>query len=108
MIFGSTNYTTSVDIWSIGCVFVEMMLARPLFPGSSSIDQLTQIIKILGDPTGVEMEEIGTPSFKDFKPTNTPPMDWNNVINKELPADLIDLLEKIFVYISFFEQYLSS
>lgn len=54
------------------------------------------------------MEEIGTPSFKDFKPTNTPPMDWNNVINKELPADLIDLLEKIFVYISFFEQYLSS
>lgn len=48
LIFGSTEYDTSIDIWSLGCVFVEMILGKPLFPGPSTVDQLVEIIKILG------------------------------------------------------------
>jgi len=51
LIFGSTNYTTKIDIWSIGCVFAELLIGQPLFPGESGIDQLVEIIKILGTPT---------------------------------------------------------
>ncbi|CEP20466.1 unnamed protein product [Cyberlindnera jadinii] len=51
LIFGATNYTTKIDMWSTGCVFAELLIGQPLFPGESGIDQLVEIIKILGTPT---------------------------------------------------------
>ena len=51
MIFGCTNYTNAIDVWSVGCVIAEMVLGQPLFPGGSGVDQLVEIVKILGTPT---------------------------------------------------------
>src|SRR3954470_18060048 len=48
VLLGSRKYSTSVDIWSVGCIFAEMVNARPLFPGASDADQLVKIFKILG------------------------------------------------------------
>ena len=45
LIFGATDYTSAIDIWSVGCVMAELMLGQPLFPGESGIDQLVEIIK---------------------------------------------------------------
>jgi len=50
VLLGSRKYGTAVDIWSIGCIFAEMVNGRPLFPGSSEQDQLTRIFKTLGTP----------------------------------------------------------
>jgi len=44
------NYFTAVDVWSIGCVFAEMMIGKPLFPGICEIDQLFQLFLKLGTP----------------------------------------------------------
>lgn len=38
LIFGATQYTNSIDVWSIGCVIAEMILGEPLFPGESAVD----------------------------------------------------------------------
>lgn len=38
--------THCIDIWSMGCVFAEMMIGHPLFPGESGVDQLVEIIKV--------------------------------------------------------------
>jgi serine/threonine protein kinase len=46
LIFGALHYTTLIDVWSQGCVFAEMLLGTPIFPGSSGIDQLVEIIKV--------------------------------------------------------------
>ena len=51
LIFGATDYSSAIDIWSVGCVMAELMLGQPLFPGESGIDQLVEIIKVLGTPT---------------------------------------------------------
>ena len=40
LIFGSTDYSTAIDIWSQGCVGAELLLGQPLFPGDSGVDQL--------------------------------------------------------------------
>jgi serine/threonine protein kinase len=48
LVFEATQYTTSIDVWSLGCVMAEMLLGNPLFPGESAVDQLIEIIKILG------------------------------------------------------------
>ncbi|MBA0796344.1 hypothetical protein Gohar_007121, partial [Gossypium harknessii] len=45
LIFGATEYTTAIDMWSVGCVMAELLLGQPLFPGESGVDQLVEIIK---------------------------------------------------------------
>lgn len=51
LIMGARNYGTAVDIWSVGCIFAELMLRTPYLPGESDLQQLTTICKALGTPT---------------------------------------------------------
>ena len=62
LIFGSTEYTTAIDTWSSGCVFAELLLGAPLFPGDSGVDQLVEIIKVLGTPTRDDIREMNASS----------------------------------------------
>ena len=66
LIFGATDYTTAIDVWSIGCVLAEMLLGQPLFPGESGVDQLVEIIKVLGTPTKEEIHAMN-PNYTEFK-----------------------------------------
>ncbi|KAH9289693.1 hypothetical protein KI387_033810, partial [Taxus chinensis] len=50
VLLGSTHYSTPVDIWSVGCIFAEMVKRRPLFPGDSELEQLLHIFRLLGTP----------------------------------------------------------
>ena len=48
VLLGSTQYTTSIDIWSAGCIMAELYTGRSLFPGKNNDDQLLLIFKVLG------------------------------------------------------------
>lgn len=50
VLLGSRTYSTSIDIWSAGCILAEMFTGRPLFPGISNDDQLHRIFKLMGTP----------------------------------------------------------
>jgi mitogen-activated protein kinase 15 len=50
IILGSREYSMAVDIWALGCVVAEMELGKPLFPGSSTLDQLVKVIQLVGLP----------------------------------------------------------
>ncbi|OWZ70477.1 cell division cycle 2-like [Cryptococcus neoformans] len=50
LLLGGKEYTTAVDIWSIGCIFAELMQGEPLFPGRGEIDQINRIFQLLGRP----------------------------------------------------------
>jgi serine/threonine protein kinase len=50
VLLGSTDYTTSIDMWGVGCIFFEMASGRPLFPGSTVEEELLLIFKNLGSP----------------------------------------------------------
>lgn len=50
VLLGSRTYSTSIDIWSAGCILAEMFTGRPLFAGNSNDDQLQRIFKIMGTP----------------------------------------------------------
>jgi cell division cycle 2-like protein len=43
LLFGATEYTTAVDMWSIGCIFGELILREPLLPGRGEIDQVNKV-----------------------------------------------------------------
>lgn len=71
ILLGSHYYTTSVDIWSLGCIFAEMILRRPFLRGDSEIHQLLTIFKLFGTPDesswpGVIYLEAYKPAFPQW------------------------------------------
>lgn len=53
----STNYSSPIDIWAVGCIMAELYTLRPLFPGSSEIDEIFKICSVLGTPKKEDWNE---------------------------------------------------
>ena len=49
LLLGIKEYSTPIDVWSIGCIFGEFLTMNPVFPGESEIDELNRIYKLLGE-----------------------------------------------------------
>ncbi|OQO03713.1 Protein kinase gsk3 [Cryoendolithus antarcticus] len=96
LIFGATNYTTKIDVWSTGCVMAELMLGQPLFPGESGIDQLVEIIKVLGTPTRDQIRTMN-PNYMEHKFPQIKPHPFGKVFRKADP-NAIDLISKLLEY----------
>ncbi|XP_009410923.2 shaggy-related protein kinase eta [Musa acuminata AAA Group] len=97
LIFGATEYTTSIDIWSAGCVLAELLLGQPLFPGDSAVDQLVQIIKVLGTPTREEIRCMN-PNYTDFRFPQIKAHPWHKIFHKRMPPEAIDLTSRLLQY----------
>ena len=66
ILMGQRSYTTAVDIWSVGCIFAELLQGKPLFTGLCEIDQLFQIFSKLGTPNPDMWPDFKTlPYFQD-------------------------------------------
>ncbi|CAA0820790.1 Shaggy-related protein kinase theta [Striga hermonthica] len=97
LIFGATEYTTAIDMWSVGCVMAELLLGRPLFPGESSVDQLVEIIKVLGTPTREEIKCMN-PNYSEFKFPQIKAHPWHKVFHKRMPPEAVDLVSRLLQY----------
>jgi len=97
ILLGSQSYSLPVDIWSTGCIFIEMINKKAFFTGDSEIDQLHKIFQIMGTPN--ENVWPGVSSFPDYKETfpNWKPQNLGNYLHR---ADVlaVDLLAKMLVY----------
>ncbi|XP_067908475.1 cyclin-dependent kinase 16-like [Heterodontus francisci] len=95
VLLGSTEYSTSIDMWGVGCIFYEMGTGRPYFPGSTVEDQLHLIFRTLGTPT--EETWPGISSHETFKAYRFPRYKAEPLINHapRLDTDGIDLLSKL-------------
>ena len=80
MPFCITRYhcPTFTDVWSAGCVLAELLLGQPIFPGASGVDQLVEIIKVLGTPTREQIKEMN-PHYTEFKFPQIKPHPWSKV-----------------------------
>lgn len=97
LIFGATNYSTAIDVWSTGCVMAELMLGQPLFPGESGIDQLVEIIKVLGTPTREQIKTMN-PNYMEHKFPSIRKHPFSKVFRPRTAPDAIDLIEKLLEY----------
>ncbi|KAI0675494.1 CMGC/CDK/CDK7 protein kinase [Trametes maxima] len=96
LLFGCRYYSTAVDIWSVGCIFAELMLRTPYLPGESDMDQLKTIFRALGTPT--EDEWPGHTKLPDYVPVGqfqkTPLRDLFTAAS----SDCLNLLSKCLSY----------
>ncbi|GAA5874207.1 hypothetical protein JCM3774_006764 [Rhodotorula dairenensis] len=69
VLLGSRHYSTGVDMWSVGCIFAEMIMRQPLFPGDSEIDEIFRIFRLLGTPNDDTWPGVtGLPDYKTTFP----------------------------------------
>lgn len=94
ILLGTKFYSTGVDIWSLGCIFAEMIIKRPLFPGDSEIHQLYKIFELLGTPDNSTWPGINQmPEYKSIFPRwerKSPPAE---IIRQNAHELLLSLLE---------------
>lgn len=74
VLLGSTDYTTSLDIWGVGCIFTEMVAGVATFPGmKDAVDQLDRIWRVLGTPTDETWEGVSSYPNYDYHSFNKYP-----------------------------------
>ncbi|XP_069785314.1 cyclin-dependent kinase 17-like isoform X2 [Narcine bancroftii] len=95
VLLGSTEYSTQIDMWGVGCIFYEMGTGRPLFPGSTVEEELHFIFRILGTPT--EVTWPGILANEDFRSYNYPQYQPEPLVNHAPRLDMegLDLLSKL-------------
>jgi len=100
ILLGSTTYTKGVDMWSVGCILGELLGGKPMFPGTSTTNQIDRIIEVTGLPTPEDIDSIQS-EFAAQMLANLPPPAVPRSIDTMYPsadADSIDLLQKLLMF----------
>lgn len=93
LLMGSTNYGVSVDLWSVGCVFAELFLGKPILKGRTEVEQLHKIFKLCGSPPDEFWKKYKLPHAM-FKPQT----NYESSLRErclEFPPAAVDLLENL-------------
>jgi len=98
LLLGEEHYDSAVDMWSIGCIIMEMARNKPLFPGSDEMDQLYKIFRVLGTPT---LESY--PGYFNLPGYSIKIPLWRRQLLSSLYTDvidpyLLDLVEQMLLY----------
>lgn len=73
LLYAACSYSAAVDMWSVGCIFAELMLRLPYMPGDSDIDQLAKIFQARGTPTAKTWPGCSElPAYIEFDETPVP------------------------------------
>ncbi|GIX62734.1 cell-cycle-assocaited protein kinase ERK7, putative [Babesia caballi] len=96
ILVGSTKYTKGVDMWAIGCILAELLINKPLFPGSSTINQLSKVVAFTGMPSQEDMDSLGSPftAMMMSSLTKIPQKPIKEYL-PNAPDDAIDLVKKL-------------
>lgn len=97
--YSPRRLTATVDVWSVGCILAELLGGRPFFKGRDYVDQLNQILHILGTPNEETLSRIGSPRAQEYV-RNLPFM-----AKKSFPSlfpnanpDALDLLDRMLAF----------
>ncbi|XP_078159729.1 mitogen-activated protein kinase 5 isoform X2 [Carex rostrata] len=66
LLLNSTDYTAAIDVWSVGCIFLELMNRQPLFPGKDHMNQMRLITELIGTPTEEDMGFVRNEDAKRY------------------------------------------
>lgn len=94
LLMGSTSYGVSVDLWSVGCVFGEILFGKPLLKGRTEVEQLHKIFKLCGSPSDDFWKRSKLSNATMFKPQHPYESSLQERC-KGIPAAALDLMETL-------------
>ncbi|XP_034566957.1 mitogen-activated protein kinase 3 [Notolabrus celidotus] len=98
IMLNSKGYSKSIDIWSVGCILAEMLSNLPLFPGKHYLDQLNQILGVLGSPSQEDLNCIINMKARNYLQA-LPPKDkvpWEKIFQAD--SKVLDLLGRMLTF----------
>jgi len=97
LLLNDQGYNTSIDVWSIGCVFAELLICEPIFPGKTVIEQIQKIFEVIGSPNSDEIKRFkmlelnyDKKSFESLIPSENYENKLRDFINEKIKGDKID------------------
>ena len=99
VILQASEYTKAIDIWSVGCIFAELLGRNPLFPGKDYLEQIQRIVAVLGTPNNNDLSYItneGALKYIRSLPRRTK-QNYQNIFQQANPKGL-DLLQKMLTF----------
>ncbi|XP_052171083.1 mitogen-activated protein kinase 3 [Diospyros lotus] len=99
LLLNSSDYTAAIDIWSVGCIYMELMNRKPLFPGKDHVHQMRLLTELLGTPTESDLMPVRNEDAKRYirQLTRLPRQQLGKVFPHVHPL-AIDLIEKMLTF----------
>ncbi|KAM9165506.1 mitogen-activated protein kinase 15 isoform 1-T1 [Pangshura tecta] len=100
ILLSSHSYTKGVDMWSIGCILGEMLLGKPLFPGTSTMNQIEQILSVIPAPSQEDILAI----HSDYRASvinrisSRQRVTIEEILPSSTPPHALDLLKRLLVF----------
>ncbi|XP_064010113.1 mitogen-activated protein kinase 15 [Pogoniulus pusillus] len=100
ILLASQRYTKGVDMWSIGCILGELLLGKPLFPGTSTVNQIEQIFRVIPAPSPEDLVAVQS----DYKAlimnhvSSRQRVTFEELLPPSTPLPALDLLKKLLVF----------
>lgn len=99
ILLGSTSYTKGVDQWSVGCIIGELLSGKPIFPGTSTMNQLDRIMEVTGRPTPEDIEAIKSPFAATM--LESLPTGRSRPLNEMFPTASVEALDLLRLCVQF-------
>ncbi|KAH8506835.1 hypothetical protein Peur_044001 [Populus x canadensis] len=95
LLLGTTKYGPAVDMWSVGCIFAELLHGKPIFPGKDEPEQLNKIFELCGAPDEFNWPGVSKiPWYNNLKPTRPMKRRLREVF-RHFDRNALELLEKM-------------
>ncbi|XP_035284219.1 mitogen-activated protein kinase 15 [Anguilla anguilla] len=100
ILLGSPRYTKGVDMWSVGCILGEMLLGKPLFPGTSTINQVERILSTVPRPSAEDVQSIHSEYGASViqRMLLRPQVPLVEMLPASVAPDALDLLQQLLVF----------
>ncbi|EYU31006.1 hypothetical protein ABFS82_08G225800 [Erythranthe guttata] len=97
LLFGATKYGPAVDMWSVGCIFAELLYGKPILPGKNELEQLNKIFELCGSPDELIWPGVSKiPWYNKFKPARQMKKRIRELF-RHFDRHALDLLDKMLV-----------
>lgn len=100
ILLASSRYTKGVDMWSVGCILGEMLLGKPLFPGTSTINQIEKILSVIAPPSNEDVVSIKSDYGGSViqRMLSRPRVPLEELLPPSTPPDALDLISRLLVF----------
>nr|XP_023030221.1 mitogen-activated protein kinase 15 [Leptinotarsa decemlineata] len=101
ILIANRRYTKGIDLWSLGCILAEMTVGKPIFPGSSTVNQVEKIMATIPTPTPDDVNQIcisgvGSSMIRNASAVQKIPLQ--SVLGPSAPADAVSLITQLLVF----------